>query len=196
MCFSSVKRPFGRYRRSLWWEDVYVWRAKRIRFTLETYTFSSQDVYVLFGIGIRLVWESYTSHFSTLKGRPFERIIRSSPENTLSTCRLHRQAKERIPKMRYTTSLQSKKECYNKRSKNIFSSTTLIDLSTAITTFASVILKLMQYDEIYPPYVSPTTRTIFLRWERNSPKRVQRSRQGILWFSALMGCCRRPYRWS
>lgn len=129
----------------------------------KTYTFSSQDVYVLFGIGIRLVWESYTSHFSTLKGRPFERIIRSSPENTLSTCRLHRQAKERIPKMRYTTSLQSKKECYNKRSKNIFSSTTLIDLSTAITTFASVILKLMQYDEIYPPYVSPTTRTIFLR---------------------------------
>lgn len=65
--------------------------------------------------------------------------------------------------MRYTTSLQSKKEYYNKRSKNIFSSTTLIDLSTAITTFASVILKLMQYDEIYPPYVSPTTRTIFLR---------------------------------
>ena len=144
-------------------QNVYVSWPKRIRFTLETYTFSSQDVYVLFGIGIRLVWESYTSHFSTLKGRPFERIIRSSPENALSTCRLHRQAKERIPKMRYTTSLQSKKEYYNKRSKNIFSSTTLIDLSTALTTFASVILKLMQYDEIYPPYVSPTTRTIFLR---------------------------------
>jgi len=60
MCFSSVQRPFGRYRRSLWREDVYVWRTKRIRFMAKTYTFHARNVYVFIARRIRFVWDRYT----------------------------------------------------------------------------------------------------------------------------------------
>ena len=159
----STVKAYGEKTYTFGGQNVYVSWPKRIRFTLETYTFSSQDVYVLLGIGIRSVRKGYTFSPVTSKVALSNETHTTSPENTLSTCRLHRQTKERIPKARYTTSQQSEKEYLIKRAKNTFSSNPLIDLSTAITTFASVILKLMQYDEIYPPYVSPIIRTTFLR---------------------------------